>query len=373
MVNMKAESCSRRAREHIRANLKHQLALNSNFSCSICGKIPIVFHHIEEWSKKYSNDYDVLIPICDLCHRGIHGEGGNLFSKSELYEYKRNPKRPSILKDKLPFDRKKQFSFFVGSNFIANGSKANLIRFHDGNHLTSIDISDGNLKLSILQKIVDGEKIYLIKENELMVDPTNIWDMRYSRNSLKIWKITDGRKRILIDLIIRPDLIVIKRMETTFNGKPFRIYKLRAPHRKKVLKLRKIIHFYEAKYKELSEQIDALPREHEIHNGWGDIDAFIKQSRKHIIKTRFEQTILYDHHKEFKWDWPYYIGVVYKLFKDSDIFRLEHRIPKPLPKEHERIYLRIAKIKEAYAKDFNELKDTVVEYGGMNFSGNIMI
>ncbi len=371
--NMKAESCARKSRDNIPVSVKHQLLQKSNFSCSICGKIPIVFHHIEEWAKNYSNDYDVLIPICDLCHRGIHGEGGTLFSSSELYEYKRNPERPSILKDKLPLDRKKQFSFFVGSNFIANGSKASLIRFHDGNHLTSIDISDGNFKLSILQKIVDGEKFYLIKENELMIDPTNIWDMRYSRNSLKIWKITDGRKNFFVDLIIRPDLIVIKRMETTFNRKPFRIYKLRAPHCKKVLKLKEIIHSYEAKYKELSEQIDALPREHEIHKDWGDIDAFIKQNRKQTIKRRMKQAILHDHHKEFKWDWPYYIRVVYKQFKDSDIFRSKHNIPKHLPKEYERIYMHIAEIRETYNKDFDELEDTLVEYGGRSFSGNIMI
>ncbi len=369
---MKAETCAKIFRDNIPADVKHKLLQKSSFSCSICGKIPIIFHHIEEWATEHSNDIDVLIPICDLCHRGIHGEGGNLFSKIELYEYKRNPKRPSILSDRLPLDRKKQFSFFVGSNFIANGSKANLIRFKDGNHLTSIDISDGNLKLNILQKIVDGEKFYLINENELMIDPTDIWDMRYSRNSLKIWKIIDGRKKIFIDLIIRPELIVIKRMETTFNGKPFRIYKRRAPHRKKILELKEIIHFYEAKYKEISEQIDALPKKHESYKGF-DFDGFIKQHQKDEIKRRFEQAILSDHQKEFKWDWPYYIGVVYKLFKDSDVFRSRHRIPKHLPKEYERIDMHINKIRETYSKDFDELEDTLVEYGGMSFSGNIMI
>jgi hypothetical protein len=314
----------------------------------------------------------VLIPICDSCHRGIHGEGGNLLSKGELYEYKKNPIRPSILKDKLPFDRKKNFSFFIGSNFIQNGSKANLIRFPDGSHLTSIDISDGNLKLSILEKIVDDEKFYLIKENELMIDASDIWNMRYSRGSLKIWKITDGRKKIFIDLIIRPELIVIKRMETTFNGQLFRIYKYRAPHQKKVLKLKEIVRFYEDKYKEFSEQIDALPIEYESYKGI-DIDGFIKQSQKDIIKTRFEQAILYDHQKEFKWDWSYYVKVVHKLFKNSEIFRSSDNVRTRRPKEYEKIYLHISKIKETYSKYFDELEDIAVEYGGMSFSGSIMI
>jgi len=370
---MKSETCAKKCRNNIPADVKHKLLQKSSFSCSICGKIPIIFHHIEEWATERSNDIDVLIPICDSCHRGIHGEGGNLFSKDELYEYKKNPKSPSILKDKLPLDRKKNFSFFVGSNFIEKGNKANLIRFPDGSHLTSIDISDGSLKLSILEKIIDNEKLYLIKENELMIDPSDIWDMRYSRNSLKIWKIIDGKKKIFIDLIIRPKLIVIKRMETTFNGKSFRIYKPRAPHKAKVLKLKEIVRLYEDRYKELSEQIDALPREHEIHHKWGDIDAFIKKSQKDLIKTRFQQAILYDHQKEFKWKWPYYFCVVDKLFKDSEIFRSSPKSQPDLPEEYKKISSHISKIKETYSKDFGELEDTVVEYGGMSFSGNIMI
>ena len=162
-------------------------------------------------------------------------------------------------------------------------------------------------------------------------------------------------------------------METSFNGKSFRIYKPRAPHRAKVLKLKEIVRYYEDKYRELSEQIDALPREHRIHQDWGDIDAFIKQSQKDIIRTRFEQAILYDHQKEFKWNWPYYFGVVDKLFKDSEIFGSSAKFQPHLSEEYPKISSYILKIKEAYSKDFKELEDIVVEYGGMSFRGSIMI
>ncbi|MEA1945715.1 MAG: hypothetical protein U9N83_00265 [Thermodesulfobacteriota bacterium] len=83
--------------------------------------------------------------------------------------------------------------------------------------------------------------------------------------------------------------------------------------------------------------------------------------------------ILYDHQKEFKWNWPYYSGVVYKLFKDSEIFGSSPKFQTHLPKEHEKILSHISKIKEVYSKDFDELEDIVVEYGGMSFSGTIMI
>ena len=152
-----------------------------------------------------------------------------------------------------------------------------------------------------------------------------------------------------------------------------RIYKPRVPHRAKVLKLKEIIRCYEDKYKELSEQVDALPREHEIHHDWGDIDALIKQSQKDIIRIRFEQAILYDHQKEFKWNWPYYFGVVDKLFKDSEIFGSSPKFQPHIPEGFEKMLSHISNIKEAYCKDFEELEDIVVEYGGRVFSGNIMI
>lgn len=81
----------------------------------------------------------------------------------------------------------------------------------------------------------------------------------------------------------------------------------------------------------------------------------------------------HDHHKEYKWDWPYYIKVVYMPFEDSDIFRSKHNFPKSFPKEYKNIYIHIAKIKGTYREDFDELEDAVVEYGGISFSENIMI
>jgi len=106
---------------------------------------------------------------------------------------------------------------------------------------------------------------------------------------------------------------------------------------------------------------------------WGEIDAFIKQSQKDLIKTRFQQAILYDHQKEFKWKWPYYFNFVDKLFKDLEIFRSSSKSQLGLTKEYERIYAHINKIRETYSKDFDEIEDTVIEYGGMSFSGSIMI
>ncbi|HUS89803.1 MAG TPA: HNH endonuclease signature motif containing protein [Desulfosporosinus sp.] len=354
--------------------MKQNLLKKSCFSCSICGKIPVVFHHIEEWAQNLSNDINLLLPVCDSCHRSIHGEGGTLLSKDELYDYKKNPVRPRVLKDKLPLNRKKNYSFFIGSNFIENGKKANLIRFPDGSHLTSIDISDGNLRLSILDRIVDNEKYYLIKENELMIDSSDIWDIKYTRNYLKIWKIVDGKKRIFIELIFKPEFIIIKRLETIFNGRPFRIYKPRAPHKTKVQKLRKIIEDYEIAYIKLSKQIDSLPEKYGTYKG-ANIDKFLKQTQKDIIKSQIKQAIMFDHKNEFNWGWYKYHTVVDQLVENSKVFRSENdfRSKTSLPKEFEKIERHISEIKNNYADEFKKLEGTIVEHAGFIFSGTIMI
>ncbi|MCD4650619.1 MAG: HNH endonuclease [Candidatus Cloacimonetes bacterium] len=43
----------------------------------MCGNIPIVYHHIEEWAKEKSNDESLLIPVCNKCHRDIHSKSNN--------------------------------------------------------------------------------------------------------------------------------------------------------------------------------------------------------------------------------------------------------------------------------------------------------
>ena len=91
-----------------------------------------------------------------------------MYSKDELYEFKANPERPPILKDKLPLERKKGYSFFVGCNFIASGESVSLFRFSNGHCLTSIDTSADLLKLNVLAGLDENEPVYLIRENEFV-------------------------------------------------------------------------------------------------------------------------------------------------------------------------------------------------------------
>ena len=279
-----------------------------------------------------------------------------------------------MLKDKLPINRKKNYSFFIGSTFIENGKKGHLFRFPDGSHLTSIDISDGNLRLSILDRIVDNEKFYLIKENELIIDSSDIWDMKYTRNYLKIWKIIDSKKRIFIELIFKPELILIKRLDTIFNSKPFRIYKPRAPHNAKFQKLEKIIENYEIAYMKISKQIDRCPEKYGTYKG-ENIDNSLKEIQKDIIKSQMRQAIEFDHENEFNWDWYKYHTIVNRLIENSKVFKYEKdsRSWPSFPKEFEKIERHISEIKKRYADEFSKLEGTIVEFAGIIINGGIMI
>lgn len=369
---MRQSTCSRKARERVKAHTRWKLARHSNFACSICGNIPIVFHHIEEWSKRFSNDERFLIPICDKCHRRVHGEGGSVFSKDDLYEFKATPKRPSILKDKFPLEQKRGYSFFVGSNFIADGEKASLFRFPDGHCLVSIDTSPGILRLSILAGIQNGEAVYLIKDNELLIDSQDVWDMKYSGSSLKIWKIANGKEVVFIDLIIKPDVIIIRRMNTSFNGITFRVRKLRAPQQRQVRKIVAGVKHHEELYHEMSAEIDKQPRIGYVVNGV-DIDTLIKQLRKDDLRMRLEQDLRYGFCKQFRWDWRYYQGVLNRVLRESPIFGRDRDVPPNLPAELRRMHEAAATIKAKYREEFEELSDVVAEFGGVIWLGNFEV
>jgi hypothetical protein len=364
---MKSLDCSRKAREYIEIDVKRRLAQHSNFACSICGAIPIVFHHIEEWSKRFSNDEELLIPICDKCHRRIHGEGGTLFSKDELYEYKAHPNGPLLLSDKLPLERKKTYSFFVGNNFIANGVKVSLFNFSQEHNLLTVDTSTGSLRLTILAEVRDGNASYLIQNNELTINTKDIWDMHYSGSSLKIWRIFDDVKTVFIDLVIKPDAIILKEMKTSFDGKPFLIHQFRKPQQRQVDKISEMVRQYEELFRKLASQIDERPRVSDISNGM-DFDVFIKETQKDILKTQMEQELTYEFCHEFNWDWRYYLWVLNQVLAESPVFARAANIPSERFKP---AYEMIASIKAKYKEEFKELESTVVEYNGSTWLRNI--
>lgn len=368
---MKSSTCSRRARERLKPDIRCTLAQHSRFACSICGAIPIVFHHIEEWSKRFSNDAELIIPICDKCHRRIHGQGGTVFSKDELYQYKTTPKRPEILKDTLPLGAKKHYSFFVGNNFIADGEKGSLFRLPDGHSLMSIDTSLGTLGLSIIVGVDSDIPIYLIKQNELLISTDDIWDMRYSGSVLKIWRIVGGKKSVVVDLAIEPDVIIMREMNGSFNGKPFRVRKLRAPQRRSVNKIESKVKEYEGLYHELSERIDSQPRIGGVYDGI-DIDALVKRLNKNRLKIQLEQDLNHGFCREFTWGWAYYQWVLEGVLEHSSVFgKTEPEIVSLTP-EFRALDHKVGDIKARYKQHFAALCDVVAEYNGMVFRENFL-
>jgi len=367
---MEAKNCSRRSRKNIKAGIKRKLLLHSRFGCSICGAIPIVFHHIEEWSEKFSNDEKYIIPICDKCHRGIHGSRGSIFTKEELYKIKAKPKGPTLLKDKLPLERKRDYSFFIGSNFISHGERSSLIAFPGKYHLISIDLSSGVLKLNVLAGLKNNKPLYLIKDNELIIETRGIWKMNYSGNSLKIWRQSGSKKNVFIDLIIKEKIIIIKEMNTKFNGKLFRIYKLRAAQKRQVSKISKLIKECEKYYLLLLTKLDK-----KIDDAIKDAKTakMVKDSQKETLKFRLKQSLKNYIIKELKWDPLYSHHILDKELEKSQVLR-KQKFPKVnYPSQLEmKTDEKIERIKKKYKKEFKEVEGVITEYGGIQFTRNIM-
>lgn len=351
------------SRDHIESKLKRKLAKHSNFCCSICGSIPIVFHHIEEWAKNQSDDEKFLIPICDKCHRRIHGDRGLLYSKRDLYNFKSNPKKPRYLKDHLILENKKEYDFFIGSNFQTHSETASFFVFEEKFHLVSIDTSNGILKLNILNRIESGKPKYLIKENQLKIDTCDVWNMKYSGNSLIIWKKRNGKKKVFIDLILKPDVVIIKRMNTSFNGKPFKIFKLRKPQKRQENKLISEIKTCENLYYERVTEIDKNDQFPE------SVKPHMKNSEKNNILRYLRDEFC----KEFKWNWNYYQSILERLTNESIVFNNKSKELNNNTPEFIQLEKRISQIKKKYKSLFADLKDIVVEYDSNQYIANINI
>jgi len=346
--------------------IKRGLLQHSNFACSICGGIPVVFHHIEEWAKNFSDDKKYLIPICDACHRSIHGAGGSIYTKKELKNWKANPVKPAFLKYRYSLERKRGYSFFIGSNFVANGEKTSL--FNNG--LMTIDTSSGSLKLSVLAGIEDGKPSYLIQNNELMIDTNEIWYMEFSVPTLKIWKMAHGKRTVLIDLVINPDVIILREMHTNFDGQQLNVYKRPQPKKQDLQKITQWVQECEQYYREMSAQINRQPT---IPKAWGiDIDKQIKKLRKDNLKLNLERALVDKISKDLKWEYVNTTDVLRKVLSKSIIFRQENNTRMCTPEELA-LRKRVSAVKKKYKKEFNALDDVIVEYGSMIMSGNMVL
>jgi hypothetical protein len=231
----------------------------------------------------------------------------------------------------------------------------------------------GILRLSILAGIQNDEPAYLIRENELVIQSEDVWDMKYSGSSLKIWRMVDGKKKdVFIDLVIKPDVIIIRRMNTNFNGKAFRVRKLRAPQRRQVNKIASRVKQCEELDHELSAQIDSRPRVGGVYDGI-DIDALIKGVQRDTLKMRLEQNLCYGFCKQFNWDWPYYWWVLDGVLRGSPVFGRTEQDQSILPPEFRAMHDRVANIKEKYKEEFEELGNVIAEYDGVVWLENLVL
>jgi len=255
------------------------------------------------------------------------------------------------------------YAFFVGSNFIAFGNNIPIFNLPDGHDLLSINVENGRFRLSVLAEADNNNKQYLIKDNELILDTEDIWDMRYSGSRLKIIKINNGKETIFVDINFHEDAVILRQMNTSFNGKPFQVRKLRKPWKKQVTKIEQIVEELEQEYYSVAAKIDNRPQTDDTFGG-RNVGELMAETDKMIIKHQIEQWLSHEYYKNFKWDWYYYHWVLDKVLKKSPVFGDKYE-------SSANINDAITVIKEKYKRDFKELEDVIVEYNGVIWQQNI--
>jgi hypothetical protein len=179
-------------------------------------------------------------------------------------------------------------------------------------------------------------------------------------------------KVVFIDFVIKPDVIIIKEMNTTFDGKLFRIYRLRKPQQRQVDKIADKVHQYEELYRKLAAEIENRPRVGGVFGGL-DVDVLIKETQKQSLKTQMEQELSHGFCHEFNWDWPYYQWVLSQVLKKSSVFGERKDVLVNEPESFKQMYEEVARIRTRYRKEFEEVGSTVVEYAGEIWLQNVQV
>lgn len=240
--------------------------------------------------------------------------------------------------------------------------------------IVEIDVSDGYFKLRILGGVRDGKPCYLIYNNELMVDTgtLNITKMQYSGPSVKIWERRNGKEVVLIDMMILDEAIIIRSLDTEFNGQPVRIYKMRSPQKRQLSKIHSWMQEAEKCYRRASKQIDGQPQIVKPFNGI-DIDSQLKQLRKDMVRRELERRLEGIIEDNFDWNWHYRHHVLDTVLQQSVIFRHKsQRMFDSLP-EIEKVHRKVARLRKKYKKHFQDLQDVIVESQGFIVQGTMMV
>lgn len=176
-------------RTPISEEMRRQLRREANFACAICGSIPISLHHIIPVAEKPHNDPEHMIYLCRNCHENADR---NAITREELYEIKRRlmDNKHGVIRGKLSVNTNNIPIIKLGSAFFENFHIPLMI---DTTPVIEIGVSCGNVLINASFYGPDDELIAKIRENEWIVFPEGIkdikgrfWDIQHREKKLKI-------------------------------------------------------------------------------------------------------------------------------------------------------------------------------------------
>lgn len=188
---------------YIPADVRRELRQEANYGCVICGAPIIDYHHIVPRREREHNDPEHMVVLCPNHHRP--SDDGAL-SRSDLYQYKRNPHNDQKVDYLLHFDSEKsrvrmgELDIVVGE-----GARHSVLKIED-KELFSMSFQDQILIFNIKLHNKKGDLIAEITNNEWKAHTDQIWDLEYKSKQLSLWD-PDRQLRLRLTYDVRCDLI----------------------------------------------------------------------------------------------------------------------------------------------------------------------
>jgi hypothetical protein len=166
------------------AKIKRELRQEVNFGCAVCGAPLLEYHHIVPYSEIEHHDPDHMIALCPNHHQLCDDSA---ISRSELYEYKRDPELNDVVDYDFYFDPHSPV-IPLGSSFVEVASFGRYVVLQVSNEpIISINYIDGRMEFDINFYNDQDDLIAVVTDNEWWANTDEFWDIRYQSNRLKLW------------------------------------------------------------------------------------------------------------------------------------------------------------------------------------------
>lgn len=205
-----------RATRYITSDIRREVRKECGFCCIFYGNLVCQYEHIVTFASDPSHDPANIVLLCATCHQNVTARR---ISKSEV---SRQRQKPFAFQGRghpyYKFLLGKRSSVKVGpyavNNVMAEGDMTVFFLLPGAAHLR-VQLRDGIPLFTGKILGPNGQPVFTIEENTIVLRATSIWDFRLNGTSMKI---SSGPRKVFADFTIKESVFSANSLRAVGNG-----------------------------------------------------------------------------------------------------------------------------------------------------------